>query len=340
MQPGQCNGPVDELVRVEPASITRPPYDGSRQGSMSALGHPAGAPSLLAVPALKLDQRSAQVVEERQGHSACAKFCCCLVFFLFLGIVTVAALIAFLVRVPTVDYKSSTFSCPSGDPIVCATSTVQVDVILLVNNPNIIGATINAKLGLNEDAAQGGDFLGPGTIGDTHVGSRGKTELHALFTLDSLAGKDVLKTLFIDRRAVTLHLKGTVFFHLGALRPSHGFSTSFVVQPPDLSSLPGSLPSIIGKLAGIEKRASEPTSPDSSPAAPAAESAPSSAESTNPSSTHVQLHLDQRLTVPLDVEAFARALAAVAPNLSPSTRAIAPLSHTHRHLREILARPQ
>jgi len=177
--------------------------------------------------------------EEKKGWSRGKKICCGLLLLFLAILITLGVLIAFMVRVPSIEYKRAQFICPGGNYLTCAQEQVQALVFLEVDNPNILGATINADLALYNDPALGGQYLGPGSVGDTHVGKRGQTELQALFNITSSETYGLLQRLFIDRREVILQVKGTVYVHVGLLRPSVQFEEKFTVPPQDISSTIG-----------------------------------------------------------------------------------------------------
>lgn len=182
------------------------------------------------------------VTSHRKGWSIGRKICCGLMLFLLAALITVGVLIAFLVRTPTVQYRSAVPYCAEGTSLAsyysCVRTYVQIRVLLTIDNPNIIGATVNADLGLFKED---GTFLGPGTIGDTAVGARGQTDVVANFNITSDRGFDILKAIFIPPTYdVTVHVDGSVFIHVGLLRPSIGISEDFVVPKQSLGSI-GSL---------------------------------------------------------------------------------------------------
>ena len=184
--------------------------------------------------------------EERKGWSRGRKICCGLVILFAAILITIGVLIAFMVRVPSVDYKRSQILCENNNYLKCAQETIQIRVWLEVNNPNILGATINAELGLYK---QDGTFLGPGAIDDVMISKRTVTEVTALFNITSNRGYDIVTALFIPpTHSVDLNVKGTVFVHVGLLRPSVQISQTFTVPPQDIVGLAGG---IVGGLGGV-----------------------------------------------------------------------------------------
>lgn len=177
--------------------------------------------------------------EERKGWSRGRKICCCLTILFAAILITLGVLIAFMVRVPSVEYKRSEILCANNNYLQCAQETIQIRVWLEVDNPNILGATINADLGLYK---QDGTFLGPGTVEDTAIGKRTVTEVIALFNITSNRGYDIVTAIFIPpTRSVDLTVKGTVYVHVGLLRPSVQVEETFTVPPQDILGLAGGL---------------------------------------------------------------------------------------------------
>ena len=182
-------------------------------------------------------------VTEEKGWSTGRKICCALMIILLAIVITVAVLIAFLVRTPSVDYDSATPYCAEGTSIQnyydCVRSYVQIKVLLTVNNPNIIGATVNADLALFDE---NGTLLGPGTIADTDVGATGSTDVIANFNITSDRGYSTLVALYIPpTRDVKVHVEGSVYIHVGLLRPSISISEDFTIPAQNIGTAVGGL---------------------------------------------------------------------------------------------------
>jgi hypothetical protein len=233
-------------------------YDKSKTGAveMAAVG---GAGAAAAAPAkrqiLMKRVKEPRYVTEDKGWSTGRKVCCALMVLLLAILITVGVLIAFLVRTPTVDYDSATPYCAAGTSLQnyydCVRTYVQVKVLLTVNNPNIIGATVNADLGLFKED---GTFLGPGTIDDTDVASRGSTDVIANFNITSDRGYDILVALYLPpNRDVNVHVEGSVYVHVGLLRPSITISQDFTIPAQNLGNAVGGLvgPGTVDTIGGV-----------------------------------------------------------------------------------------
>lgn len=221
------------------------PDDKSKTGEveMAAAGGAGAAAATGKRQILMKRVNEPRYVTDEKGWSTGRKICCALMLLLLAAIITVAVLIAFLVRTPTVDYVSATPYCAAGTSLQnyydCVRTYVQVKVLLTVNNPNIIGATVNADLGLFKED---GTFLGPGTIEDTDVGARGSTEVTANFNITSDRGYDILVALYLPpNRDVNVHVEGSVYIHVGLLRPSISISQDFTIPAQNLGTAVGGL---------------------------------------------------------------------------------------------------
>jgi hypothetical protein len=185
--------------------------------------------------------------EELKGHwSRRKKIACGVCLFFLAALITVGVLIAFLVRTPTISYSSLDVVCPNNDYLRCAQDFVGLRVHLSVNNPNIIGATVNADLNLYKTNKQ---LLGPGYVADTDVGARSTTELIAVFNITSSQAYDVLYTLFVLEQPYNVIVEGRVFVHVGALRPSGTFSQTITIPAQSRSA---TLQSLGDALSGVD----------------------------------------------------------------------------------------
>lgn len=201
----------------------------------------AAAPGSALAPASKTTVVNTRPRRKR-GWSRGKKICCALCLLFTAAIITVGVLIAFLVRTPDVSLNSAKVACANNDYARCITEEVDVLVYLDVDNPNIIGATINAEFGLySED----GTYLGPGTVPDSYVDDRGVTTVTAYFTLTSAKAYPIIQQLFVEQRDVKLRAVGTVYIHVGALRPSITFEESFVIPKQDIGDV------VSGLLDGV-----------------------------------------------------------------------------------------
>jgi biopolymer transport protein ExbD len=162
-----------------------------------------------------------------KGWSKKKKICCgCCLFFLAI-LITIGVLIAFLVRAPSITFDKTEIICPNNDIATCASKSVLVRVTLQVDNPNIIGVTVNADLELyNDDRTT--DY-GPGVIDETTISKQATTPLIATFTVTSSKGAPLLAGIYGPGPAPKVRVDGTIYFHLGALKPSYHFSESFTV---------------------------------------------------------------------------------------------------------------
>lgn len=206
--------------------------------AMAPLGASAAQPTVV-----KTTYAERHPEEVKQGWSRGRKICCGLLLLFIAILITLGVLIAFMVRMPSVDYKDYKIICANNDFLRCARDRFQVLVFLEVDNPNILGATINADLALYWE----GEFVGPGVIEDTSVAKRGQTELQALFNITSAKGLQIAEALVVPpQRPVVLDVKGTVYVHVGLLRPSGQFEDRFTINPPNLSDL------VNGAISGAE----------------------------------------------------------------------------------------
>lgn len=211
---------------------------GKSNVAMAPLGAATAQPTVI-----KTTYAERHPEEVKQGWSRGRKICCGLLLLFIAILITLGVLIAFMVRMPSVDYKDYKIICANNDYLTCARDKFQVLVYLEVDNPNILGATINADLALYWE----GEFVGPGVIEDTDVAKRGQTELQALFTITSEKGLQIAQALVQPpQRPVVLDVKGTVYVHVGLLRPSGQFEDQFTIEPPNLSDL------ISGAIGGAE----------------------------------------------------------------------------------------
>src|SRR5690242_11443219 len=78
-----------------------------------------------AVPATNTVVR--QRAQEKKGWSRGKKICCGLLLLFIAAIITMGVLIAFLVRVPDVEYAGARVICLNNDYIRCATEEVQIE---------------------------------------------------------------------------------------------------------------------------------------------------------------------------------------------------------------------
>jgi hypothetical protein len=259
-------------------------------------------------------------VKKKRGWSRGKKICCCICLLFTAVLITMAVLIAFMVRTPTIDYDSVQIICANNAYLTCAQNTVQILVTLNVNNPNILGATINARLGLYKTD---GTYLGPGTVDDTYVAKNSVTKAQALFTVTSGKGYDVLVALYVPpTHSVDVVVKGTVYVHVGLLRPSMQFEKTVTIPPQSATGLLGSLGGSIPSVPSIPSIPSIPSVglyvvPAEDTAATDAPLQSSSSFSTpaNP------LRLSTRASA-VDPALFAKALVAVGPPHSARRKAM------------------
>jgi len=192
---------------------------------------------------------AAPIAPPKRKWSRKKKTCCCVCTTLLVIIIILACVIPFLVQIPTVSYKSHQITCPGNNVQRCVTEMIFVLVVLEVDNPNIIGATIDADLGLFQ---QGGTFMGPGRIDDVHVQDSAITPINARFNVSAQRAPAVIADLFLPpAHDVPMYVEGTVYVHVGLLRPSFTIHENFVIPAQSLSDLQSMLPptdKIIGAI--------------------------------------------------------------------------------------------
>jgi len=146
----------------------------------------------------------------------------------------VALIVAFTIQTPTVSVVSVyARSIPANE-----TGVIPLNVVLSVDNPNIIGATISSPLLTIYNGT--GAVLGTGTVDETDFDARATTNVTVNLTLPvSDALVQFLHDITSGSNDTVVTVVAQVEIYLGALHPQFTITETKTVPPysPDQSSL-------------------------------------------------------------------------------------------------------